>query len=268
MALFGLWLASGFGVAHADAPVPARALPPRRRVPVGVPPGGDAGARVAGGGRGSGTGRVPRPSAAGVLPARRAGRLVPAPARAGQLVRPGAADRAGRCAAVGPGDRRRAQPPAEPVPVHRRSRRRAADRGAGDRARRRRRLRDLPRGRQLHRTPPCRRDRPPAGAGARGGGPALGGDAARAAPAAREAWPPRWRPPRRRTSCGSRMPGSTTCSPSPTSGVELPLDTVVRMRWWRVPAGEVPHGFEAQVQWLYTWWERIDAWVDAARAGR
>ena len=107
--------------AHADAPVPARALPPRRRVPVGVPPGRDAGARAAGGGRGPGPGRVPRPSAAGVLPARRAGRLVPAPARAGQLVRPGAAHRARRCAAVGPGDRRRAQPPAEPVPVHRRS---------------------------------------------------------------------------------------------------------------------------------------------------
>ena len=106
--------------AHADAPVPARALPPRRWVPVGVPPGGDAGARVAGGGRGPGSGRVPRPSSAGVLPARRAGRLVPAPARAGQLVRPGAAHRAGRCAAVGPGDRRRAQPPAEPLPVHRR----------------------------------------------------------------------------------------------------------------------------------------------------
>ena len=49
---------------------------------------------------------------------------------------------------------------------------------------------------------------------------------------------------------------------------ELPLDTVVRMRWWRVSAGDVPLGFDAQVQWLYTWWERIDAWVDATRAGR
>jgi hypothetical protein len=28
---------------------------------------------------------------------------------------------------------------------------------------------------------------------------------------------------------------------------ELPLDRSVRMRWWRVPAGEVPHGFDAQV---------------------
>jgi 1-acyl-sn-glycerol-3-phosphate acyltransferase len=49
---------------------------------------------------------------------------------------------------------------------------------------------------------------------------------------------------------------------------ELPLDTVVRMRWWRVPADEVPQGFEAQVQWLYAWWEQIDAWVDTARACR
>ena len=49
---------------------------------------------------------------------------------------------------------------------------------------------------------------------------------------------------------------------------ELPLDSVVRMRWWRVPAGEVPHGFEAQVQWLYAWWERIDAWIDATRTDR
>jgi hypothetical protein len=49
---------------------------------------------------------------------------------------------------------------------------------------------------------------------------------------------------------------------------ELPLDSVVRMRWWRVPAAEVPHGFEAQVQWLYAWWERIDAWIDGTRADR
>jgi 1-acyl-sn-glycerol-3-phosphate acyltransferase len=49
---------------------------------------------------------------------------------------------------------------------------------------------------------------------------------------------------------------------------ELPLDGVVRMRWWRVPSGEVPRGFDAQVEWLYGWWERIDAWVDATRAGR
>jgi 1-acyl-sn-glycerol-3-phosphate acyltransferase len=45
----------------------------------------------------------------------------------------------------------------------------------------------------------------------------------------------------------------------------LPLDTVVRMRWWQVPADEVPQGFDAQVEWLFAWWARIDAWSDEAR---
>lgn len=46
---------------------------------------------------------------------------------------------------------------------------------------------------------------------------------------------------------------------------ELPLDTTVSMRWWRVPATEVPVGEDAQVDWLYDWWERIDDWVDGVR---
>ena len=46
---------------------------------------------------------------------------------------------------------------------------------------------------------------------------------------------------------------------------ELPLDQTVRMRWWRVPAAEVPRSEDAQVEWLYHWWERIDDWVDAVR---
>ncbi len=46
---------------------------------------------------------------------------------------------------------------------------------------------------------------------------------------------------------------------------ELPLDQTVRMRWWRVPAAEVPRDEDAQVEWLYNWWERIDDWVDAVR---
>lgn len=47
---------------------------------------------------------------------------------------------------------------------------------------------------------------------------------------------------------------------------ELPLDGLLRMRWWRVPADEVPREPEAQLEWLYAWWERIDEWVDATRA--
>lgn len=46
---------------------------------------------------------------------------------------------------------------------------------------------------------------------------------------------------------------------------ELPLDGTVRMRWWRVPAAEVPRGEDAQVEWLYRWWEQIDDWVDEVR---
>ncbi|HEV3295688.1 MAG TPA: 1-acyl-sn-glycerol-3-phosphate acyltransferase [Streptosporangiaceae bacterium] len=43
----------------------------------------------------------------------------------------------------------------------------------------------------------------------------------------------------------------------------LPMDQLVRARWWRVPATEVPRGadHESQVQWLYDWWQRIDAWI-------
>jgi 1-acyl-sn-glycerol-3-phosphate acyltransferase len=49
---------------------------------------------------------------------------------------------------------------------------------------------------------------------------------------------------------------------------ELPLDGVVRMRWWRVKSDDVPRGVDAQVEWLYRWWEHIDAWIDADRAAR
>jgi 1-acyl-sn-glycerol-3-phosphate acyltransferase len=43
----------------------------------------------------------------------------------------------------------------------------------------------------------------------------------------------------------------------------LPMDTVVRAKWWRVPAGEVPRSVdhEAQVKWLYDWWQLIDGWI-------
>jgi 1-acyl-sn-glycerol-3-phosphate acyltransferase len=46
---------------------------------------------------------------------------------------------------------------------------------------------------------------------------------------------------------------------------ELPLDGTVRMRWWQVAAAEVPRGEEAQVEWLYHWWKQIDDWVDDTR---
>ena len=47
---------------------------------------------------------------------------------------------------------------------------------------------------------------------------------------------------------------------------ELPMDKVLVMRWWQVPRDEIPDGRDAQIEWLFTWWERIDAWIDEHRA--
>jgi 1-acyl-sn-glycerol-3-phosphate acyltransferase len=50
---------------------------------------------------------------------------------------------------------------------------------------------------------------------------------------------------------------------------KFPVDQVIRARWWRVPDDSVPRSadHEAQVQWLYGWWERIDAWITENRPG-
>ena len=46
---------------------------------------------------------------------------------------------------------------------------------------------------------------------------------------------------------------------------ELPMDKQIIMRWWQVPRAEIPDGREARIDWLYGWWERIDAWVEQNR---
>ena len=43
---------------------------------------------------------------------------------------------------------------------------------------------------------------------------------------------------------------------------ELPMDKVIVMRWWQVPRDEIPAEREARIEWLFLWWERIDAWID------
>jgi 1-acyl-sn-glycerol-3-phosphate acyltransferase len=35
----------------------------------------------------------------------------------------------------------------------------------------------------------------------------------------------------------------------------------VRVRFWRVPAAEIPAQREARVEWLYVQWARVDAWI-------
>jgi len=42
---------------------------------------------------------------------------------------------------------------------------------------------------------------------------------------------------------------------------ELPMDKVITMRWWQVPRDEIPSEREAQIEWLFGWWERIDDWI-------
>ncbi len=46
---------------------------------------------------------------------------------------------------------------------------------------------------------------------------------------------------------------------------ELPMDKQIIMRWWRVGAEEIPAGREERIDWLFSWWETIDAWVDEHR---
>ncbi|MGH8938452.1 MAG: 1-acyl-sn-glycerol-3-phosphate acyltransferase, partial [Actinomycetes bacterium] len=42
---------------------------------------------------------------------------------------------------------------------------------------------------------------------------------------------------------------------------ELPMDREIQMRWWIVPASEVPAGDEERIDWLFAWWARIDDWI-------
>jgi 1-acyl-sn-glycerol-3-phosphate acyltransferase len=42
---------------------------------------------------------------------------------------------------------------------------------------------------------------------------------------------------------------------------ELPMDKVITMRWWQVPREEIPAQRSDRIEWLFGWWERIDAWI-------
>jgi 1-acyl-sn-glycerol-3-phosphate acyltransferase len=46
----------------------------------------------------------------------------------------------------------------------------------------------------------------------------------------------------------------------------VPLTGDVCARWWRIPAEDVPRDREARTDWLYTQWERADAWISANKA--
>ncbi|MGH3354827.1 MAG: 1-acyl-sn-glycerol-3-phosphate acyltransferase [Nocardioidaceae bacterium] len=46
---------------------------------------------------------------------------------------------------------------------------------------------------------------------------------------------------------------------------ELPMDKAIVMQWWRVSRAEIPEDREAQIDWLFSWWEHIDDWIAARR---
>ncbi len=46
---------------------------------------------------------------------------------------------------------------------------------------------------------------------------------------------------------------------------ELPMDKRIVMRWWQVPREEIPTGREERIEWLFDWWEHIDAWIEEHR---
>jgi 1-acyl-sn-glycerol-3-phosphate acyltransferase len=41
----------------------------------------------------------------------------------------------------------------------------------------------------------------------------------------------------------------------------LPMDKTLHLRWWFVPADEVPDDESEQTDWLYRWWETIEDWI-------
>ena len=45
----------------------------------------------------------------------------------------------------------------------------------------------------------------------------------------------------------------------------LPMDKQITMRWWEVSRDDIPEGREARIDWLYGWWERVDAWIEEHR---
>ncbi|CAN5173829.1 lysophospholipid acyltransferase family protein [soil metagenome] len=46
---------------------------------------------------------------------------------------------------------------------------------------------------------------------------------------------------------------------------ELPMDKQIIMRWWRVAREEIPAGRADRIDWLFSWWEQIDDWIDEHR---
>jgi 1-acyl-sn-glycerol-3-phosphate acyltransferase len=45
----------------------------------------------------------------------------------------------------------------------------------------------------------------------------------------------------------------------------LPMDKTITMQWWRIDREEIPTDRDAQIDWLFSWWEHIDGWISVRR---
>jgi 1-acyl-sn-glycerol-3-phosphate acyltransferase len=45
----------------------------------------------------------------------------------------------------------------------------------------------------------------------------------------------------------------------------MPMDTTIKVHWWRVPGQEAPQDAEAVGDWLFGWWSLVDGWIEANR---
>lgn len=42
----------------------------------------------------------------------------------------------------------------------------------------------------------------------------------------------------------------------------IPLQDPIDGRYWRMPPSEVPRTEDEVIEWLCTWWEKTDEWVE------
>lgn len=45
----------------------------------------------------------------------------------------------------------------------------------------------------------------------------------------------------------------------------MPMDTTIKVHWWRVPADEAPRQPDEVGDWLFGWWGLVDSWIEANR---
>jgi hypothetical protein len=49
---------------------------------------------------------------------------------------------------------------------------------------------------------------------------------------------------------------------------DLPMDKTLHLRWWFVPAADVPQDETQRTDRLYQWWATIDPWITTTSAAK